>query len=95
MQPATDIFQRGAVAGERRRLEIDVAALDPAWIDRLDQTPFLPGNAGIADRQRVLYQTVASSRGRAGDAVRDSVGCLWRIGACCAECECGSFTGPS
>jgi hypothetical protein len=50
MQPAPDVVDPDAEAGERIRLEIDVTKIDCARSSRANQSMLLPVNAGVTDR---------------------------------------------
>ncbi len=56
VQPATHGVDRNAVSCERLGLQIDVVERDLARLDGGDQLGALAADAGIANRQRVLYQ---------------------------------------
>ena len=47
VQPAPDVLQPRAVAGECGRVEIDVSKFDPAGLDRLDEQLLLMPDAGV------------------------------------------------
>ena len=50
MQPAPDVVDPKAEAGQRIRLEIDVTKIDRTGARRANQSMMLPVNAGVTDR---------------------------------------------